>query len=143
MVAGKNLGLALTGNALGTDNYRVNNALHQLNLKEILRYRFATGPRALLKFGVDDQKLGLPATRTEAQLQTDRRGTATPRDYTTRDGAFVTLRGEHSNRLGDFAADFSFVTTTVRRYSTITVSISLTPKHSSIRGRTCGCSIRG
>jgi iron complex outermembrane recepter protein len=106
-VAGKNLGLALTGNALETDNYRVNNALHQLNLQGDLRYGFATG-RALLKFGVDDQKLGLPATRTEAQLLTDRRGTATPRDYTTRDGAFVTLRGEHSNRFGEFAADFSF-----------------------------------
>lgn len=106
-VAGKNLGLALTGNALETDNYRVNNALHQLNLQGDLRYRFATG-RALLKFGVDDQKLGLPATRTEAQLQTDRRGTATPRDYSTREGAYVTLRGEHSNRFGDFAADFSF-----------------------------------
>ncbi len=41
--AGKNLGLALTGNALETDNYRVNNALHQLNLQGDLRYRFATG----------------------------------------------------------------------------------------------------
>jgi iron complex outermembrane receptor protein len=105
--AGNNLGLALTGNALETDNYRVNNALHQLNLQGDLRYRFSTGS-ALLKFGVDDQKLELPATRTEAQLQTDRRGTSTPRDYSTREGAFVTLRAEHSNRFGEFAADFSF-----------------------------------
>ncbi|MBA4142756.1 MAG: TonB-dependent receptor [Nitrosospira sp.] len=106
-VAGKNLGLALTGNALETENYRVNNALRQMNLQGDLRYQFATG-RALLKFGLDDQKLELPATRTEAQLQTDRRGTSTPRDFSTRDGAYITLRGEHSVGWGDFAADLSF-----------------------------------
>lgn len=105
--AGKNLGLALTGNALQTDNYRVNNALRQMNLQGDMRYQFSGG-RALLKFGVDDQKLELPANRTEIQLRTDRKGTSTPRDFSTRNGAYVTLRGEHTATFGDFAADFSF-----------------------------------
>jgi iron complex outermembrane receptor protein len=105
--AGKNLGLALTGNALQTDNYRVNNALRQLNLQGDLRYKF-TGGRALLKFGLDDQKLELPGTRTESQLRTDRKGTATPRDFSTREGAYVTLRGERTTGFGELAADLSF-----------------------------------
>lgn len=105
--AGKNLALALTGNALQTDNYRLNNSLHQMNLQGDLRYQFANG-RALLKFGLDDQKLELPATRTEAQLTADRKGTSTPRDFTTREGAFVTLRGERTTGFGDLAADLSF-----------------------------------
>lgn len=105
--AGKNLGLALSGNALQTDNYRVNNALRQMNLQGDLRYQF-TGGRALLKFGLDDQKLELPGNRTEAQLQTDRKGTSTPRDFSTREGAFITLRGEKSTGFGELAADLSF-----------------------------------
>lgn len=105
--AGKNLGLALTANALQTDNYRVNNALRQMNLQGDLRYQYANG-RALLKFGLDDQKLELPANRTEAQLRIDRRGTSTPRDFSMRDGAYVTMRGEHTAEFGDFAADLSF-----------------------------------
>ena len=105
--AGKNFGLALSGNALQTENYRVNNALRQMNLQGDLRYQFTNG-RALLKFGLDDQKLELPATRTEAQLRSDRKGTSTPRDFTTREGAFVTLRGEHTTRFGELAADMSF-----------------------------------
>lgn len=105
--AGNNVGLALTANALRTDNYRVNNALRQSNLQGDLRYRFNSG-RALLKFGLDDQKLELPGNRTEAQLQTDRKGTSTPRDFSTRQGAYVTLRGEKETGFGDLAADLSF-----------------------------------
>ncbi len=105
--AGRDVGFALTGNSLQTENYRVNNALRQMNLQGDLRYRFAGG-RALVKFGLDDQKLELPGTRSEAQLQTDRKGTSTPRDFSTREGAFVTLRGERSTQLGELAADLSF-----------------------------------
>jgi iron complex outermembrane receptor protein len=105
--AGRDVGLALTGNALQTENYRVNNALRQMNLQGDLRYRFSGG-RALVKFGLDDQKLELPGTRSEAQLQTDRKGTSTPRDFSTREGAFVTLRGERVTQFGEFATDLSF-----------------------------------
>jgi iron complex outermembrane receptor protein len=106
--AGKNLGLALTANALETDNYRANNALHQKNLQGDLRYKFGPNGRALVKFGLDDQKLGLPGIRTEAQLETDRRGTSRPRDFSTREGAYVTMRAEHTVGIGDLAADLSF-----------------------------------
>lgn len=106
--AGKNLALALTANALETDNYRANNVLHQKNLQGDLRYMFGPNGRALVKFGLDDQKLGLPGIRTEAQLETDRRGTSRPRDFSTREGAYVTMRAEHAIGAGDLAADLSF-----------------------------------
>ncbi|TDI78932.1 MAG: TonB-dependent receptor [Betaproteobacteria bacterium] len=106
-VARKNFGLALTVNALKTDNYRANNDLNQKSLQGDLRYQFRNGS-AMLKFGLDDQKLELPANRTELQLQIDRRGTSTPRDFSMREGAYVTLRGKYNIRSANLAADLSF-----------------------------------
>jgi len=105
--ARKNFGLALTANALKTDNYRDNNELNQKNLQGDLRYQFRNGS-AMLKFGLDDQELELPSNRTELQLQSDRRGTSTPRDFSTREGAYVTLRGKYNVGSANFAADLSF-----------------------------------
>ena len=105
--ARSNFGLALTANMLDTNNYRANNALNQKNLQGDLRYKFNKGS-AMIKFGLDDQKLELPANRTEAQLQNDRRGTSTPRDFTTREGAYVTLRGKYNIGSANLAADLSF-----------------------------------
>jgi len=106
-VAKENLSFALTANSLETDNYRVNNALRQGNLQGDLRYRLANGS-LMLNFGVDDQKLQLPGPRTEAQLQSDRRGATTPNDFSTREGAYVMLRGEHAVGAATLAADLSF-----------------------------------
>ena len=105
--AGENFGLALIASTLETDNYRVHNALNQRNLQGDLRYKFSNGS-AMLKFGLDDQTLELPSNRTATQLINDRRGSSTPRDFSTREGAYVTLRGEYSNNFADFAADLSF-----------------------------------
>ena len=105
--AKERLSFALTANSLETDNYRVNNALHQRNLQGDLRYRL-DGGSLMLNFGVDDQRLQLPGARTEAQLQTDRRGTSSPSDFSTREGAYVMFRGEHSFRTATLAADVSF-----------------------------------
>ncbi len=105
--AKERLSFALTANSLETDNYRVNNALHQRNLQGDLRYRL-DGGSLMLNFGVDDQRLQLPGARTEAQLQTDRRGASTPNDFSTREGAYVMFRGEHSFRAATLAADVSF-----------------------------------
>lgn len=106
-VAKENLSFALTANSLETDNYRVNNALQQRNLQGDLRYRLTNGS-LMLNFGVDDQKLQLPGARHEAQLQSDRRGTSRPNDFSTREGAYVMLRGEHAVGTATLAADLSF-----------------------------------
>lgn len=106
-LARENIGLALTANSMRTDNYRDNNTLHQRNLQGDLRYRFAQGS-AMIKFGLDDQTLELPANRKELQLITNRRGTDTPRDFSTREGAYVTMRGEYNTSFANFAADLSW-----------------------------------
>ncbi len=105
--AKEKFGLALTANILRTENYRTNNDLNQKNLQGDLRYQFRNGS-AMLKFGLDDQKLELPSNRTELQLQTDRRGTSTPRDFSTRKGVFITLRNKYKIGPANLAADFSF-----------------------------------
>lgn len=105
--ASETLGLALTADSIESDNYRVNNKLRQKNLQGDLRTLFPGG-KVMLKFGADDQTLGLPANRTEAQLQSDRRGTSTPRDFNTRQGGYVTFGTEYAVEFGELAADLSF-----------------------------------
>ena len=75
---------SLSGNALNTDNYRQNNALQQRNIEAALQ-----GSDWTIRAGGDDQNLRLPGARNQLQLTTDRRGTATPRDFSTRQGTYV------------------------------------------------------
>jgi len=103
--AGQALGVALHVNRYDTDNYRVNNQLKQENLEGSARL-FGQGSSFVgLNFGSDRQNLRLPGARTQAQLDSDPRGTATPRDYATRDGWHLDLIG--ARKLGDIelAAD--------------------------------------
>lgn len=106
-LAGANTGLALTATQYSSDNYRVNNRLEQGNLLGDLRW---TGDRAglVFKFGLDNQSLRLPGARSEAQLGTDRRGSATPDDYSARDAQQATLSGRYAFDAAEFAADLSY-----------------------------------
>ena len=106
-VAGTDTGLSLTANQYDSDNYRVNNRLEQGNLLGDLRW---TGDRAglVFKFGMDNQNLRLPGVRTAAQLGTDPRGSATPNDYSGRDGQQATLSGRYAFDSAEFAVDLSY-----------------------------------
>jgi iron complex outermembrane receptor protein len=83
------------GNAIKSDGYRENNALDQKNGIGNLNY---TTPdlKAFLTVTGDDQKLGLPGGRIVDpsigvnELVTNRRGTATPFDYASQQGASAT-----------------------------------------------------
>jgi iron complex outermembrane receptor protein len=105
--SGDSLSLALHANRYDSDNYRKNNDVTQENTEADLRFHAGSTEWAV-KFGTDDQHLRLPASRTEAQLQTDRRGTATPDDWSTRSGGHFNLSG--GTHLGDvdLAADISY-----------------------------------
>jgi iron complex outermembrane recepter protein len=106
-VAGANTGFSLTANQYNSDNYRVNNRLEQGNLLGDLRW---TGDRAglVFKFGLDNQSLRLPGVRTAAQLETDPRGSATPNDYSARDGQQATLSGRYAFDAAELAVDLSY-----------------------------------
>jgi iron complex outermembrane recepter protein len=83
------------GNAIKSDDYRVNNALDQHNGIGNINYN-TSDFSAFLTLSGDDQKLGLPGGRLVDpsiglnQLETDRRGTSTPFDYANKQGANAT-----------------------------------------------------
>ncbi|GAO34767.1 TonB-dependent receptor [Sulfuricella sp. T08] len=107
LIGSDNLSLALHANRYDSDNYRKNNEIAQENIEG--DFRFTTeNTQWALKFGADDQSLRLPGARTESQLQSDRRGTATPNDWSTRTGGHLNLNG--STRIGDaeLTADLSY-----------------------------------
>lgn len=106
-VSGTNTGFSLTANQYNSDNYRVNNRLEQGNILGDLRW---TGDRGglVFKFGLDNQSLRLPGARTAAQLETDRRGSATPGDYSARDGQQAALSGRYEFDSAELAADVSY-----------------------------------
>ena len=106
-LAGTNTGFSLTANQYNSDNYRVNNRLEQGNLLGDLRW---TGIRGglVFKFGLDNQSLRLPGARTAAQLGTDPRGTATPGDYSARDGKQAMLSGRYEFDSAELAVDLSY-----------------------------------
>ena len=110
-LAGANTGFALNASQNNSDNFRVNNRLEQGNVLGDLRW---TGDRAgvVLKFGLDNQSLRLPGVRSKAQLETDLRGSATPNDYSSRDGKNVGLSTRYAFDAFEVAADLSYRDTT-------------------------------
>jgi iron complex outermembrane receptor protein len=102
------LGFALHVNRYDADNYRVNNTVRQDNVEGSLRLFGAGEDHLALRFGSDRQRLRLPGVRSAAQLQSDPRGTDTPRDYSTRDGWHLDLAAK--GRAGDveLAAELGF-----------------------------------
>ena len=106
-LAGTNTGFSLDVKQYDSDNYRANNRLEQASAHGDLRW---TGDRAgvVLKFGLDNQSLRLPGARSGVQLGTDPRGSATPNDYSARDGEQLTLSGRYAFDAADVAADISY-----------------------------------
>jgi iron complex outermembrane receptor protein len=88
--------VSVSGNAVNSDGYRVNDYVKQRNGVGDLRYTGDQGS-AWLNLSGDDQKLGLPGARLVDQgaginlMETDRRGATTPNAYSTKQGGSLTL----------------------------------------------------
>jgi len=91
-VAAEVVGLDLDGCRYTSDNYRQNNRLRHDNLVADLR-NFDPDHHLDLKLGYEQPDLRLPGNRTEAELETDRRGTRTPSDFSNRTDGFGSLTG--------------------------------------------------
>ena len=89
-IVGEDAQVSVYANRFDTNNYRQNNAVTQNNVQLQLALNSPT-TRMVLKFNVDEQNLRLPGSRTEAQLQTDRRGTATPNDFSSNNGSRISF----------------------------------------------------
>ena len=112
VVAGVNLGgdgvsLRVNASHLESDGYRENNARRQGNVQADLRAYVERG-FVSLKLGVDDQRIELPGSLSEAQIAANRRQAATPGDFSTRRGGYVDLGGEHSFGPAKLAANLSY-----------------------------------
>jgi iron complex outermembrane recepter protein len=110
-VAGQDIGFNVFASNFASDNYRANNRVEQKNVNGAVRLFAPRGDIGLL-IDLDSQNLRLPGVRTEAQLESDRRGTATPDDFANRDGARVSLGGSRDLGFGRFAADLGYRDTT-------------------------------
>lgn len=86
--------VSVSGNAVNSDGYRVNNYVRQRNAVGDLRY---TGDQGSAWFNVsgDDQHLGLPGARlvtlTSSELDSDRRGATTPNAFSSKTGGGLTF----------------------------------------------------
>jgi len=109
-IAEADFGMNASVHRYTSDGYRANNRNEQEN--GTLNLRWGLGEGALdLRFGVDRQNLRLPGARTVQpsigldEYASDRRGTRTPLDYASRDGAragatFMTRIGDAELTLG-------------------------------------------
>jgi iron complex outermembrane receptor protein len=88
--------VSVSGNAVNSDGYRVNDYVRQRNAIGDLRYSGGEGS-AWLNISGDDQHLGLPGARLVDQnagineLVTDRRGATTPDAFSSKTGGSITL----------------------------------------------------
>jgi iron complex outermembrane receptor protein len=102
-----NVGLNLIGSGYRSDGYRDNNYNRQTNVQAEVRFLTERGD-ASFRFGTDDQYIRLPGARTVQpsaginQLETDRRGAATPLDYADRTGSRATFDWRHETGIGQF-----------------------------------------
>jgi len=86
--------VSVSGNAVNSDGYRVNDSVRQRNGIGDLRY---TGSEGSVWFNMsgDEQHLGLPGARlvtlTTSELATDRRGATTPDAFSTKNGTSATF----------------------------------------------------
>ena len=103
-LAGDKVGLTIDADTFDTNNYRENNSLTQNNLSIGASYFGDRGP-VTLKFTRSGQDLRLPGARTEAQLETDRRGTSTPANYGSLDTDTTSLTTTQSYDFGQLGLD--------------------------------------
>jgi iron complex outermembrane recepter protein len=109
-------GIRVNGQHTETDNYRKNNRAEQDAASGELRY----GDRddfIALNLGGDSQKARLPGPRSEVQLETAPRETATPNDYMNTRSQIVSLRGEKRFDELTLAMDVGHREKTVRFFS--------------------------
>lgn len=134
-VAGENLGLRVNASDLGSDNYRDNNRITQRNLLLDAR-TLGRGASVYAKLGIDQQDLRNPGQRTLTELALSRRGTATPLDFSSRDGARLDIGGAIDTRDVEFAANVAYRTQETRAFFSAfsslvdndTESISFSPR---------------
>ena len=100
-------GVLASGSHYESDNYRANNRVRQDNAAADLRY-FSDAGSLVFKFGSDAQRLQLPGTRDQNQLASDPRGTATPSDWSTRDGNYMTVLARRASGALELAADLGY-----------------------------------
>ena len=105
-LAGERVGLAIDADQFDSDNYRDNNEVKQKNVSVGAHYFGDRGPVAL-KFAHSEQELRFPGARTETQLNTDRRGTATPNDNGSLDSDRVVLTTMQSYQFGQVGVDIT------------------------------------
>ena len=113
--AGERFGATGSANAYHTGNWRDNNRVRESSGEANLRI-FGSGGKLDFKLGGDQQNVRLPGARGEMQLATDPRGTATPLDWATRDGARALLAGELQLDDALFAADVGYRQTNRRAF---------------------------
>lgn len=94
-LGGENVSLRMSGSYIDTNGYRDNNARQQSDAQADLRVHGERGYISL-KAGFEDQKLELPGSLSEAQIQANRRQAATPGDFAVRRGGYLDLGGEHA-----------------------------------------------
>lgn len=86
--------VSVSGNAVNSDGYRVNDYVRQRNGVGDLRYTGDEGS-AWVNVTGEDQHLGLPGARlvtaTSSELETDRRGATTPTAYSTKQAGSLAL----------------------------------------------------
>jgi iron complex outermembrane receptor protein len=102
--AGDQLGLSLSASHQAGDGYRSNNRLRQDNIAGDLRL-FGDKSDFAMKFGGNQQRLGLPGVRDENQFVSNPRGATTPSDWSAQDGGYMTLQGRTDVGGVELAAD--------------------------------------
>ncbi len=105
--AGERSSLTLNASSLSSDNYRRNNHVSTDTLEGDLRQRFSGGDIGF-KFGSSRERLGMPGNRTEAQLETDPRGTSTPDDHGSTSIWHAGVTGRITLGGAEFATDLDF-----------------------------------
>lgn len=105
--------MSVSANKLWSNGYRVNNENAVGDVHANLRLRSERGELDF-KVGADNQKLRLPGARQvqpsagRNELETDRRGTSTALDYSTREGAYFAAALSGALDWGDVLADLAW-----------------------------------
>jgi iron complex outermembrane receptor protein len=106
-LAGERVGVSANLGRYYSDNYREHNRVIDTNGQAAL-YLLGPGPQATLRITSAQQDLDLPGARTEAQLETDRRGATTPGDYATRQDQRMNLATQFPVGAGEVRVDVGY-----------------------------------
>ncbi len=106
-VAGETLGASLARDRYQSDNYRANNRVVENRGSAALRWFVGAGD-VTVRLSGSDQSLRLPGARTEAQLQTDRRGATTPNAFSKLLAGRATLAARQDTAMGEIAMDLAY-----------------------------------